>query len=546
MRQAILGECRRGSMLLRRGDRVIGILVQLRGRRTLRYGSGSRASNIVFAARLFILLFLVLILVILVLVLALLALPVIQVAMKDLLHAIQLTQIDCPHLIKRKLPIRLLKRTAVHIQHIILHRQRCIKPRMRHLKRDRLLRPLRPIVLFLPRALHLTRHLLALRPRQRPPHLQRLQVPQQLLLIRLPAASPPATTTTPLRAPLFLPARRPRLAQREREVAVAVDIPGEELVEELRVDALLALLDIVHAAEQDSAALVVGHGRARARRVGRIGGLLAALPVDFWQRGGGVGSGRDDAQKPGVLVHDGLEHVAGGGGPGFAIPAAFGELLDARIAAVEHGAGVGGQEGEGGARVGLLGGGRHLGLVPLEGGGVVNPDVVEVFCLLAGVLEAAEEDDVVLEVGHAVAAAGGRALTFAFEACPFAGGGLEAPEVVIMVERALLRAGKLAAEEVDGLVIAAACPGVTGARERGVGGGDLAPLVSVDVVDEEVVEEVGEGAVKVLATEEEELVVVGGRADEGRGAARRWRLRNGLGDLEELFLLTGIFCQHGV
>ena len=61
-------------------------------------------------------------------------------------------------------------------------------------------------------------------------------------------------------------------------------------------------------------------------------------------------------------------------------------------------------------------------------------------------MEAAEEDDVVLVVSHSMPAAGWGAFAFGFDAAPFARRRLEAPEVVIMVECALLWGGELAAE----------------------------------------------------------------------------------------------------
>lgn len=62
---------------------------------------------------------------------------------------------------------------------------------------------------------------------------------------------------------------------------------------------------------------------------------------------------------------------------------------------------------------------RQGGIVPDEVLRVVDPEVGEVFGGLRGVLEAAEEDDVVFEVGHAVAGAGGGCFPFGFYACPF-------------------------------------------------------------------------------------------------------------------------------
>ena len=56
---------------------------------------------------------------------------------------------------------------------------------------------------------------------------------------------------------------------------------------------------------------------------------------------------------------------------------------------------------------------------------------------MAGVLETAEDQDILLEERHAVAGAGGRGGILAaftgLEACPFAAGGVEVPEVIVVV-----------------------------------------------------------------------------------------------------------------
>jgi hypothetical protein len=99
------------------------------------------------------------------------------------------------------------------------------------------------------------------------------------------------------------------------EETVAVDVVGEELVEEFRVDAFLAFFDVVHAAEQDAAAFVVGHCGSCSSWVRSVGGSLAAFPTDC---GLGVGSGvrgwRRDSQEPGVLMKHWFHYDAGAAG----------------------------------------------------------------------------------------------------------------------------------------------------------------------------------------------------------------------------------------
>lgn len=123
------------------------------------------------------------------------------------------------------------------------------------------------------------------------------------------------------------------------------------------------------------------------------------------------------------------------------------------------------------------------------------------------------------------------------DAAPFADGRVEAPEVVVVVEGALLGRGEFAAEQVDAAGVAAAGPGMAASREGAVGAGGTAPVGAVGVVDVEVVEEGGEGAVEVFAAEEEEFVAVCGRAEEGGRGASGGRVTDYFGDLQKLLLL---------
>lgn len=109
---------------------------------------------------------------------------------------------------------------------------------------------------------------------------------------------------------------------------------------------------------------------------------------------------------------------------------------------------------------------------------------------------------------------------------------------------ALLGRRELAAKEVDVVGVAGARPGVARPRQRGVGRGDEAPLVAVDVVNVQVVEELGQGAVEVLATKEQQVVAVTGRRDEARGGAGLGGpIADRLGDLEEELLLLPVFLE---
>ena len=63
---------------------------------------------------------------------------------------------------------------------------------------------------------------------------------------------------------------------------------------------------------------------------------------------------------------------------------------------------------------------------------VVKPEIGKVFGLLRGILEAAKENYIVLEVGHSMATSCWRSLALALYSGPFSVGGFEAPELLII------------------------------------------------------------------------------------------------------------------
>lgn len=72
------------------------------------------------------------------------------------------------------------------------------------------------------------------------------------------------------------------------------------------------------------------------------------------------------------------------------------------------------EEGEGRSGVGFLGGEWDGGVIPNEVLSVVHPNVSHVFCSLRGILEATEENYVVLVVSHSVTASGWRRFALGF------------------------------------------------------------------------------------------------------------------------------------
>lgn len=179
--------------------------------------------------------------------------------------------------------------------------------------------------------------------------------------------------------------------------------------------------------------------------------------------------------------------------------------------------------------------------------GVEDPEVGEVLGLVRGVLEPAKEDDELLPVRHAVTAPRDGRVPLDLDPGPLPRRRLQAPKVRVVVEGALLWGRELAAEEVDVVGVPGAGPGVAGARQRRIRRRDAAPLVPVDVVDVQVVVELGHGAVEVLAAKEQQAVrIVRGRDHGAVGAGVRRAFEDGLGDLEELLLLAAVLGQDFV
>ena len=102
--------------------------------------------------------------------------------------------------------------------------------------------------------------------------------------------------------------------------------------------------------------------------------------------------------------------------------------------------------------------------------------------------------------------------TFGLDLSPFPRAGFQSPEIVVVIERALLRARELSSKEVYASSIASMTHGMTGSWKRSVGTSNLPPCARVDLVHIEVVEECGKGAVVVFATEKEKFATVAGRS----------------------------------
>lgn len=268
--------------------------------------------------------------------------PVFNRSLEYLLAAVQFIQIDGVQVIKCELPIALFVCAPVDVEIVALDCELGIKSHMRRLQGDGLLLD-RGLLLFLLLLVKLD----PVNVFQGHTRLEGSQLPEKLLLVPLPVTAAPSTALLLLSTLLRLLAGLPQV---QRHEPVALNVPREQLVEELAVHALLALLDVVDAAEEDPPALVPGHGRARTGRRGRVGRLLSLLPPDGRQRvGPGIGGRQAHTEKEAVVVDLGLEDVL--------LPLALAALasflfdvhggLDARVPSVEDGALLVGEQGEG-------------------------------------------------------------------------------------------------------------------------------------------------------------------------------------------------------
>ena len=375
---------------------------------------------------------------------------------------------------------------------------------------------------------------------QRFTRLERSKLFTKLLLVRLRPVPPARSLLSGVG--LLLDSR---LAKRQREEAVPLNVPRKHGVEELAVDVLLTHLNIVDPAKHDPAAPVVRHGRAGPHRVRRVDGALAPLPPDGGRRfHRAVLRWEGHADEEAVLVDHGLHDVPLALGAALCLLVGRHSGLDPRVAAVEDRPLLVREEGEGRPRVGLELRGWESGLIPHVMLGIEDPEVGEILGLVRGVLEPPEEDDVLLPVRHAVTAPRDGRVPFDLYPGPLPRRWLQAPKVRVVVESALLRRRELAAEQVDVVGVPGAGPSMTRARERRIRRRDAAPLVPVDVVDMQVIVELGHRAIEVLAAEEQQVVrIVGGREHRGVGAGIRRAFQDGLGDLEELLLLALVLGQ---
>ena len=185
--------------------------------------------------------------------------------------------------------------------------------------------------------------------------------------------------------------------------------------------------------------------------------------------------------------------------PAFGFLAGSCGRLHAGVAAIDYGARVVRQKRKGRSRIGPLRRRWERRAQPHEVLRVVQPEVLEILGLLRGILKAAEEDNVVLEVGHAVPAPSWWSWALGLDPLPLPRAGLQPPEVIVVVERPLLRARELPSEQVDSAGVSPSAPRMAAAREGTIRAGDLTPLALVDEIDMQVVEEADDPAVVVFA-----------------------------------------------
>ena len=102
-----------------------------------------------------------------------------------------------------------------------------------------------------------------------------------------------------------------------------------------------------------------------------------------------------------------------------------------------------------------------------------------------------------------MARTGWRSFPFVLNTSPFARARLEPPEVVVVVESALLGRGELAAKEIYAASIAATSPGMAAAWKGAVGACNALPFRLADLIDIKIVVKRHDCAVEILATEKE-------------------------------------------
>ena len=166
--------------------------------------------------------------------------------------------------------------------------------------------------------------------------------------------------------------------------------------------------------------------------------------------------------------------------------------------------------------------------------------------------------DTDLEVSHSVPTSGRRALALRLQTTPFPRRGIKMPEVVVMIERALLGRRELSypgdqtiedrqipenlltTEQIHTTGVPTAAPSMSTPRKGTIRTGNLSPLPAIDIVNEKIVEERGKISIKVLSTIDQQLVSIRRRSQNRcRRAGSRWSADN-LSDLEEFRLFLSI------
>jgi hypothetical protein len=138
---------------------------------------------------------------------------------------------------------------------------------------------------------------------------------------------------------------------------------------------------------------------------------------------------------------------------------------------------------------------------------IVQPHILQILRLLTGILKAAKKNDPVFKVRHSMTTPRRRS-SFAFQLRPLSRAGFKSPEVIVVVESALLWTRELPSEHVDATGVATLTHGMSTSWEGCIGASDFSPGVCIGLVDEEIVEESRQGSIEVFASEEEQFVAV--------------------------------------
>jgi uncharacterized protein (DUF983 family) len=180
------------------------------------------------------------------------ALPVFEVALEDLGNSVEVVEVDAPHLVECKLPIAFFESAAVDIEVVALHSESGVEAGVWEFVNAWLFGTLDFCLLFFD---FLGGFFVGIWICCARSSFEGFEIREEFFFVGFAAS---AAADVGLLRGLFV---RVRLwsTEGERDVSISLNVPDDCLIEELRVDRVLAIFYIVDAAKQNTAALVIGH-----------------------------------------------------------------------------------------------------------------------------------------------------------------------------------------------------------------------------------------------------------------------------------------------